>query len=98
MDCTEWAKGVFDRALAWSASSSSGIAKAADCILFQIRDMSGVLEEWQLDQAGLKAYSRWEKSTEDGFAAAVDTVLRIEREGEHLVKHIFKKGAISPHR
>jgi hypothetical protein len=53
--------------------------------------MSGVLEEWQLDQAGPKAYSRWEKSTEDGFAAAVDTFLRIKREGEHLVKHIFKK-------
>jgi N6-adenosine-specific RNA methylase IME4 len=55
--------------------------------------MSGVLEEWQLDQVGLKAYSRWEKSTEDGFAVAVGTFLRIEREGEHLVKHIFKKGA-----
>ncbi|KAH7142735.1 hypothetical protein B0J13DRAFT_608069 [Dactylonectria estremocensis] len=92
IDTFEWTRGVFDRSMTYAASLPSGIAKVSDCILLQNRDVGGILEQWELKKGAVKAYSRWQHSTEEGAAQAVDAVVRIERQGEKIVKHVFKEG------
>lgn len=92
LELTEWVEGTFHQASKWATSSTSGIAKAADCILVQVRNANGVFEEWQLDKGVVKVYSMWEKSAKSGAAQAVDNVLRIERQGEKIVRNVFKEG------
>ncbi|KAL2839426.1 hypothetical protein BJX68DRAFT_272109 [Aspergillus pseudodeflectus] len=84
--------GAFDRAMTYATSLESGLARAADCVLLQIRDPTGYLEEWQLEKGIIKAYSKWQQVSEDGVAQAVNAMVRIEREGEKIVKHLFKDG------
>lgn len=83
---------MFDRAITYAASLESGLARAADCVLLQIRDTNGILEEWQFDKGITKVYSRWQHVPENGAAKAVDALVRIEREGEKIVKHLFEGG------
>jgi hypothetical protein len=92
LDSVEWINGVFDRAMTYTTSLVSGISQGGDCILLQIRQAGGVLEQWQLEKGIVTSYSKWLNATEKGAAAAVDAVVRIEREGERIVKHIFKQG------
>ncbi|KAJ5456166.1 hypothetical protein N7530_011440 [Penicillium desertorum] len=93
IDVVEWlGSGVFDRAITYAASLESGLARAADCVLLQIRDINGNLEQWQLDKGITKVYSRWQNVPEDGAAKAVDALVRIERVGEKIVKHLFNGG------
>ncbi|ODM19352.1 hypothetical protein SI65_05970 [Aspergillus cristatus] len=89
LEVTEWVEGTFHKASKWATSSVSGIAKAVDCILVQVRDVTGIFEQWQLDKGVVKVYSKWEKSAKDGAARAVDSVLLIERQGEKIVKNVF---------
>lgn len=62
------------------------------CILVQVRDVSGVLEQWELDRGVMKTYSSRQRSTDKGGAQSVDAVVHIEREGEKVVKRVFKDG------
>lgn len=62
LELTEWVKGTFHQASKWATSSASGIAKATDCILYQVRNVNGIFEEWQLDKGVVKVYSKWKKS------------------------------------
>ena len=88
----EFTHGVFDRAITYTASLPSGLTKAIDCTLLQIRDVTGILEQWELDKGVVKTYSQWQHATEDGAANAADAVVRVERQGEQIVKHVFKEG------
>lgn len=92
IDVVKWTRGVFDRSATYAASLPSGVAEARDCIVVQVRDISGALEQWELDRGVVKTYSRWQHSTEEGGAEAVDFVVHIEREGEKVVKRVFKDG------
>lgn len=92
LDVIHWTQGVFQRSLSWTSSTLAGMAQAIDCTLFQLRLPDGVLDQWELARNVITNYTRWQRSTVAGSAEAIDQILRIEREGEKIVKHVFKEG------
>lgn len=92
LDVIYWTGGVFQKSLSWAVSTVTGASQAINCTLLQLRMPDGIFDQWELANGEIARFMRWQRSTVTGVAEAIDQTLRIEREGEKIVKHVFKEG------
>ncbi|KAJ5714183.1 uncharacterized protein N7483_011364 [Penicillium malachiteum] len=81
------------RRLVFSSSTPEGIAKSAQCVMYQFRSLDAKIEQWDIDEAGTKLYRIWVNSTLEGVAPAENLLKSVERsDGGKFIIRSFKDG------